>query len=78
MVALLVAVVWQGASNQLLVGNVLEVQELTLVLILLVVEALASVGGLGEESGLARYRGAVRGAGCGSGRVRRDTVAFVL
>ena len=45
-VALLVAVVRQRPSHHLFVRNVLEVEELALVLVLLVVEALASVGGL--------------------------------
>ena len=43
MIALLVAVVGQGARNQLFVCDVLKVNELALVFVLCVVEALASV-----------------------------------
>ena len=78
MVALLIAVVRETARDHLLVGDVLEVQELALVLILLVVEALARIGSLGEEAGLARDGGAIGRAGGRRGRVRRDTVPLVL
>ena len=54
MITLLVAVVGQIARHQLLVSDVFKVQELTLVLVLLVVEALPCVARLGEEAGLAR------------------------
>ena len=60
MVAFLVAVVWQRASDHLLVGDVLEVQEFTLVLILLIVKPLPSVRRLAEEAGLAAHRRPVR------------------
>ena len=46
MVALLVAVVWERPRNHSLICDVLEVQKLTLVLILLIVEALARVARL--------------------------------
>ena len=52
-VALLVAVVGEGSGDHLLVSDVLEVQEFTLVLVVVIVEATASVGGLREESCLA-------------------------
>ena len=58
-VALLIAVVGQRTSDHLLVGDVFEMKEFALVLILLVVEALTRVGGLREEPCLAGNRGAV-------------------
>lgn len=54
MIALLIAVVGQATSHHLLIRDVLEVQELALILILLVVEALPGVRRLREEAGLAR------------------------
>ena len=46
MVTLLVAVVGELSSDHLLVCYILEMEEFTLVLVLLVIEALASVGSL--------------------------------
>lgn len=77
-VALLVAVVREWARNHLLVRNVLEVQELTLVLILLVVEALPRVTCLREEASLTRDRRAVSRASCRRGSVGRNAVALVF
>ena len=46
MVTLLVAVVGELSSDHLLVCYILEMKEFALVLVLLVIEALASVGSL--------------------------------
>ena len=78
MVTLLVAVVGELSSDHLLVCYILEMKEFALVLVLLVVEALARIGSLGEEAGLARDGGAIGRAGGRRGRVRRDTVPLVL
>ena len=57
MVTLLVAVILKLPCDHLLVRYILEVQELTLVLILLVIKTLARVARLGgKEAGLARGR----------------------
>lgn len=61
-VALLVAVVRERARDHLLVRDVLEVQEFTLILILLIVKALPRVGSLTEEASLAANRGPIRRA----------------
>ena len=52
MVPLLVAVVRELSSDHLLVCYILEMEEFALVLVLLVIEALASVGSLREEASL--------------------------
>ena len=52
MVGLLVAVVWQLPGHHLLISDVLEMQKLALILILLIVEVLASVRRLREEPSL--------------------------
>ena len=53
-------------------------QELTLVLILLVVEALPRVTCLREEASLTRDRRAVSRASCRRGSVGRNAVALVF
>ena len=53
MVALLVAIVLEGARNHLLLRDIFESQEFTLILIRSIVEAVAGrAAGLAEESRL--------------------------
>ena len=59
MVGLGVAVIGQRASHHLLVCDVFEVDKLVLVLVCPVVETLARVRSLREETGLTRNRGPI-------------------
>ena len=78
MVTLGVSVVGESTGDHLLVCNVLEMKELALILVLLVVEALARVGGLREEPCLAGDRRAVCRRSCGSRLVRGDAGTLIL
>ena len=60
MIALLIPIIWKGTGYHLLVSDILEVEEITLVLIWIVVEVICRVTCLGKEAWLTWHRWSVR------------------